>query len=212
MLKYHDIEQNTEIWQGMRAAKLTSSKLACIMANYGKAFGEPAKKYAKRLAIEKITGKPSENGYSNGHMDRGHEEEPIARALYEQEMFVDVLNGGFFCNDKIGCSPDGLVGDDGLIEIKSAIGEVHLTRVESKKHDSAYTWQLLGNMLYTSREWIDFISYCSEFPAGKRLYVKRLFAKDYQKEFRQIKERSDQFLELVAQKVDIIQDSRYINL
>ena len=103
-MKYHDIEQNSDEWYQMRAGKLTSSNLAKVMANYGKAFGEPAKKYAVTIAVEQITGKPISSDYQNEHMQRGHEQEPIARELYEQETFSTVYNGGFFCSDSIGCS------------------------------------------------------------------------------------------------------------
>ena len=95
MFEFHDVDQNTDEWFAMRAGLLTSSKLGTIMANYGKAFGEPAKKYAVNIAIEQITSKPIASSYSNEHMERGHEQEPIARMLYEEETFSEVSNGGF---------------------------------------------------------------------------------------------------------------------
>ena len=120
-MTWHNVQQNEDEWYYLRSRKITSSALSCAMANYGKAFGEPAKKYAINIAVEQITGEPISSDYSNSHMDRGHEEEPLARAMYEQEYFCEVTNGGFYEDGDVGCSPDGLVNDDGVIEIKSAI-------------------------------------------------------------------------------------------
>ncbi len=209
MFKFHDISQNSDEWFQMRSGKLTSSKLSVIMANYGKAFGEPAKKYAKEIAVEQITGKSIPSAYSNDHMARGHEEEPIARMAYEDETFCEVANGGFFESEFVGCSPDGRVSSDGVVEIKSAIPSIHFDRVNKGTFDSQYKWQLLGNMKFPQKDWIDFISYCSSFPEGKRLYICRLLAKDYQKEFDMIDERIIEFKELVNSSKEIILNSSY---
>jgi hypothetical protein len=167
------------------------------MANYGKAFGIPAKKYAVNLAIEQITSKAIPSSYSNPHMQRGHEQEPFARALYENETFCDVTNGGFFESESIGCSPDGLVDSDGVIEIKSVIASVHYDTIRKGGFDSAYKWQLIGNLYFTGRDWIDYISYCAEFPEGKQLHVYRLNKGDYIEEFKMIESRCKEFLEVV---------------
>lgn len=195
-----DCEQNTEEWFALRAGKVTGSTLAKIMANYGKAFGEPAKKAAVNIALEQINGKPLANeNYSNAHMERGHEQESIARALYEARYFVKVENGGFFDNGDTGCSPDGRVGKDGLIEIKSVIGTQQYKTIKSESYDTAYKWQLIDNLKETEREWIDYTSYCADFPEGKQLYIYRLHADDVFKEFRMIDVRMDQFRELIEE-------------
>ena len=98
---WHDIEQNADEWFLLRAGKVTASSLNKVMANYGKAFGDPAKKYAVDIAVQQITGSTSGGGYSNEHMDRGHEEEPLAKMLYEETYFCDVTNGGFFEDGRI---------------------------------------------------------------------------------------------------------------
>lgn len=211
MLKFYDIDQNSDEWYSMRGGRLTSSMLGKVMANYGKAFGEPAKKYANQIALEQITGKACESGYQNEAMERGHVEEPIARALYEDETFCEVTNGGFFCNELIGCSPDGLVGVNGVIEIKSAIASIHYERLRKQTFDSSYKWQLIGNLKHTGREWIDFISYCSDYPEEKRLYIYRLWAENLEKEFKQIDERTNDFFELVSECKSNILELPYIN-
>jgi hypothetical protein len=207
---FHDIEQNTDAWFDIRAGKLTSSNMGKVMANYGKAFGNPAKQLATKIAIERITEKPMDsNGYSNAHMERGHEQEPIARSLYETEYFCDVTNGGFFDGGDVGCSPDGLVDNDGCIEIKSVIHSVHMDNIKRQSIDPAYKWQCIANLHFTGRDWLDFISYCAEFPQGKRLYVCRVHSDQVGSEVAMMNTRIVEFMELVETTKDMILNSRY---
>lgn len=208
-MQHHNIEQNTDEWLALRAAKLTGSGFSKVMANYGKAFGEPAKKYAADIALEQITGLPIGQGYSNEHMERGHEQEPIARMKYEEEFFCAVDNGGFFESDWIGVSPDGLVYEDGVIEIKSVISSVHYTNIKRQSFDPAYRWQLIGNLKFTGRDWIDFISFCADYPDDKKLYTFRLFKNDLTEEFKQMDDRIAQFKELVEKTKNNILESKY---
>lgn len=206
---FHDIPQNEDEWFSMRAGLLTSSKLGTIMANYGKAFGEPAKKYAVNIAIEQITGKPIPSTFSNAHMERGHEQEPIARMMYEDQTFFEVTNGGFFGSSFVGCSPDGLVDDCGVIEIKSVIAPVHFATVKRQSLDPAYRWQCIGNLMFTGREWLDFISYCAEFPEGKQLFTHRIYPANLEDEFKMINIRIVEFKKLVDDVRDKILASSY---
>lgn len=207
MFKFIDVEQNTDEWFDLRAGKLTSSKMGAVMANYGKAFGEPAKKYAVNIAIEQLTGVPIQSTFSNDHMERGHEQEPIARGLYEYKTFSTVSNGGFFKSEFIGCSPDGLVLTDGVIEIKSVIAPVHFASIKRNTVDPAYKWQCIANLKFTGRDWLDFISYCADFPMGYQLFIHRMFKTEYREEFDMIDERIDGFKKLVAETRDIILNS-----
>ena len=211
MFKFHDIQQNTDEWFLLRAGKLTGSKFGTIMAKYGKPFGEPAKKYAVNIAIEQITGNPIPSGYSNAHMERGHEQEPIARDLYEQENFTDVSNGGFFESDFVGMSPDGLIDDDGVIEIKSVIPSVHYANIKRGSVDPAYKWQCIGNLKFCGRDWLDFISFCADFPVDKQLFVHRIRKKDLVSEFDMIDNRIDQFKILVDESKQKILNGNYDN-
>lgn len=206
---FFDVEQNTDEWLSMRAGRLTSSKLGVVMANYGKAFGDPAKKYAVNIAIEQITGQPLPSEYTNADMERGHVQEPIARMLYEEETFCSVGNGGFYCSEFIGCSPDGLVNNDGLVEIKSAIPSIHYGRIKSQKVDSQYKWQCIGNLKFTGRDWLDFISFCSDFPEEKKLYIYRLHKDQLSKEFEMINSRVEEFEKLVKTTKSTILESNY---
>jgi hypothetical protein len=195
---FHDVQQNTDAWDALRLGKATASNFACFMANYGKEFGEPAKDYALRIALEILNRKKAEYGFSNADMERGHEQEPVARMLYEEENFVDVTNGGFFDWGQYGDSPDGLVGEDGVVEIKSVVAKTHYATLMRGSFDPAYRWQLVGHLDCTGRDWVDFVSYCSDFPIGNQLIVSRLSRNDCSQEIAMLNERRSEFLELVS--------------
>lgn len=206
-MKFHDIEQNSDAWFALRLGKATASNFACFMSNEGKAFGEPAKRYALKLALERITGEREENGYTNEHMERGHEQEPIARMLYEEAWFVDVTNGGFFDCGEYGDSPDGLVGDDGAIEIKCVIPSVHYATMLRGSFDPTYRWQLVGHLDCTGREWVDFFSYCGLFPESTRGIAYRLYREQCEDELKRLRERRAEFLALVQSIQNTIREA-----
>lgn len=206
---WHDVEQNSDEWFLLRAGKVTASSLNKVMANFGKAFGEPAKKYAVDIAVQQLTGSTSGGGYTNDHMARGHEEEPLAIMAYEAEYFCTVGNGGFYDNGDTGTSPDGNVYEDGLIEVKSAIPSVHYDRIKKQSYDSAYKWQLVGHLKFTGRDWVDFISYCSSFPEDKKLYTHRSDPDNFKDEFQMVDERLDEFKELIASTKETILNNDY---
>lgn len=208
-MEFLDVEQNSDEWFEMRAGKLTGSKFGTIMANDGKAFGEPAKKYAANIALEQITGKAISSDYSNDHMQRGHDQEPLARMKYEEQFFCTVDNGGFFDCGDTGVSPDGLVGEDGLIEIKSVIPSVHYASIKRQSFDPAYRWQLIGNLKSTERDWIDFVSYCADYPEDKQLFVFRLHKDHYKAEFEKMSIRTALFIKLVKETKESILTNQY---
>jgi hypothetical protein len=200
---WHNVQQGSDEWNQLRCGKATASNFGCFMANDGKAFGDPAKRYALQIAIERIRGVKAEVGFTNDHTERGNEQEPIARAMYEDENFVNVSNGGFFDCGLFGDSPDGLVGDDGLIEIKSVIASTHYSTLKRDSFDPAYRWQLAGHLDCTNRQWVDFVSYCSEFPEDKQLLIFRSTRLDMMHEITRLRERRNEFLILVE---DIMSD------
>lgn len=196
-MRFLDVQQNTDEWQALRLGKATASNFACFMAREGEAFGEPAKRYALQLALEIITGRKAEHGFSNEHMERGHQQEPVARRLYEQERFVDVANGGFFDCGDYGDSPDGLVHADGVIEIKSVLAPTHYDTLRRDRFDPAYRWQLIGHLDCTGRAWVDFISYCADFPPERQLFIDRLWRRQCEAEVQRLRQRRAEFLRLV---------------
>ena len=203
---WHDVEQNGAEWAELRTGRLTGSNLATIMAHYGKGFGDPAMRLAKNIAYERMTGQSMSEHYgdsfSNADMERGHMQEPIARRLYESETFCDVTNGGFYCNDWLGFSPDGLVDLDGQIEIKSVKPPAHDDNLTRGSFDPAYKWQIIGNLWASKRDWLDFVSYCSAAPDGYQLIVYRTEATQLQDEFEMIDKRTDEFIELVKKIIN----------
>jgi len=201
---FNDVQQNTEEWMALRTGKATASNFGCFMANEGKAFGDPAKRYALQIALELATGKKSEFSFSNDHMERGHEQEPVARMLYEEERFCTVDNGGFFDCGQYGDSPDGLVGGDGVIEIKSVIAPTHYATLTRGSYDPAYKWQLVGHLDCTGREWVDFISYCADFPESRQLIVHRLYSEQCKDELNRLRQRRTEFLTLVRETLETI--------
>lgn len=208
-MRWIDIDQlaDEEKWLDLRIGKIGGSSIGKIMANFGKAFGQPAHDVALKVALEKIKGVCEDSGFQNEHTDRGKAQEPIARMLYEEKTFCKVTNGGFYdVSEYVGVSPDGLVGDDGLIEIKSVIATRHFPTIKRGSFDPSYKWQLYFNLMCSGREWIDYIEYCSGFPSGKQLFIDRVKKDDCQNEFKMIGERMAEFELLISEKIKIIMD------
>lgn len=196
---WHNVEQNTPEWELLKLGKASSSSYAKFMANYGKPFGEPAHRYALQLALERITGRKAEHSFKNDDMERGHEQEPLARMLYEEMFFCEVTNGGFFDFGLYGDSPDGLVGEDGEVEIKSVIATTHEATIKRGSFDPAYRWQMAGHF-DKGRKWIDFVSYCADYPERLQLVVYRTHREEMADEIAKLHERRAEFLALVATK------------
>jgi hypothetical protein len=204
-MKWHDVEQNSPEWDALRLGKATASGYSKFMANYGNAFGDPALRYALQIALERVTGNKAEYSFRTDDMERGHEQEPIARMLYEEQTFTDVTNGGFFDWGNYGDSPDGLIDSDGVLEIKCVIAPVHHANIRRGKPDPTYKWQIVGHFDGTGRDWVDFASYCSDYPEHQQLVVYRAYRNELQTELAQLAERRAQFLELVQREYDQLQ-------
>ena len=170
--KFHDIQQDDD-WLKIRLGYITSSNFACIMANNPKNFGEPAKKYAMKLAVESVTGNKIET-YTNKYMEDGINKEQDGRELYEEETMQAVKNGGFMTYGEYASSSDGLVLEDGMVEIKSVIFSTQFANI-SRGLDPAYKWQIQGQLFVYDRKWVDFTSYCDVFPEGKQLNIVRIY-------------------------------------
>ena len=209
MSKYYDIEQWSDEYCELKSGKVSSSHFAEIMAHsidrqgvfddLAK-WGESAKKYAMRVALERQTGKRIET-FSNDWMNRGNELEPIARSKYECKTFHIVKNGGLFIDGELATSPDGLV-DDGGIEIKCVKYNTHFSVLESKYYDTKYKWQIYGQQLIANLKWVDFTSYCPDFPQEKELYIHRV--NDNLVEIEYLQKRLEQFKKLVNEYQTVI--------
>lgn len=165
----HDVEQGTEAWHRLRLGVPTASRFSDILAQ-GKG-GAPSKvrdRYMRDLMGELETGAPVE-GYSNWHMERGHEMEDEIRRQYCFEHAADVARVGFVLRGEVGCSPDGFVGDDGLLEIKSQLPALLIETREAGVFPVEHVAQVQGALWITGRAWCDIaIGY-----RNARLFVRR---------------------------------------
>ena len=202
---WHNVEQNAPEWEALKLGKASSSSYAKFMANCGKPFGEPAHRYALQIALERITGRKADYSFKNDDMDRGNEQEPLARMLYEELFFANVSNGGFFDFGEYGDSPDGIVGVKGRIEVKSVIASTHEATIKRGSFDPAYKWQMAGHFDPPDCEWVDFVSYCADYPEWSQLVVYRTHREEMADEIAKLHERRAEFLKLVAEKESQLQ-------
>ena len=168
---FRDIEQGTDAWFQARAGIPTASEFSKVCAKPGPRGGTSHKemigrtKYMRKLAAEIITGEPAEAEWSgNWHTQRGKEREGDARDLYAFLKDVEPEQVGFIRNGNCGCSPDSLIGNDGMLEIKDAIGSVQVERLVSGVLPPEHKAQCYGALMVSEREWIDFMSHSRGLP------------------------------------------------
>jgi len=173
-----EIKQGTEIWHTARMGKVTASRVADLMATTKSGPAASRTNYMMELLCQRLTGN-REEGYINAAMQRGTDLEPFARIAYEANENCDVTEVGFVLHptiDNFGCSPDGLVGDCGLIEIKCPNTAQHVEFLRTGKPDGKYIKQMMAQMSCTERPWCDFVSYDDRMPDQlqyKRVRVER---------------------------------------
>jgi hypothetical protein len=157
-------EQGSPEWFAARLGLPTASEFSTVMAK-GKDGGKSLtrKTYMLKLAGEILTGEPMES-YSNQHMERGKEQEAEAREAYELMRDVDCQQVGFIINGDKGCSPDSLIGDDGGLEIKTALPHIQVERLLKGDLPAEHRAQVQGVMWVAERKWLDFVSYCPRLP------------------------------------------------
>jgi putative phage-type endonuclease len=169
------MNQQTPEWFAQRVGKVTASRIADVMAKVKSGEAASRANYRAQLVAERLTGVPAES-YSNASMQWGTETEPYARMAYEASTGNLVLETGFALHPEIGfsgASPDGLIGDDGLVEIKCPNTATHIDYLLSKSVPEKYKPQMAWQMACTEREWCDFISYDPRLPDDLRLFVVR---------------------------------------
>ena len=159
-----DCEQGSPEWYEARLGLPTASEFATIMAK-GKDGGTSVTRrtYLLKLAGEILTGRPMES-YSNAHMERGKEQEDEARQAYELMKDIDCQRIGFIVNGDKGCSPDSLIGEDGGLEIKTALPHIQVDRLLKGELPPEHRAQVQGSMWVAERKWWDFVSYCPGLP------------------------------------------------
>lgn len=172
-----EIIQGSDAWHALRLGKVTASKVADVMSK-GKGPAESAgvRNYRAALVCERLTGQREET-YTNGAMQRGTDLEPLARECYEFLTGCTVEQIAFMDHPTVamsGASPDGCIGEDGLVEIKCPNTATHIDYLLGGTPPSVYVPQMTWQMACTGRKWCDFVSYDPRLPEELQMFVVRL--------------------------------------
>ncbi|MCB0066589.1 MAG: YqaJ viral recombinase family protein [Caldilineaceae bacterium] len=170
------IEQGTDEWFAVRCGKVTASRIADMLARTKTGWGASRMNYCAQLVAERLTGAVAES-YVSPPMLRGMETEAEARSVYEMTIGQNVKQIGFVVHPNIdmsGASPDGLVGDAGLVEIKCPNTATHIATLLGGSVPGKYRLQMQWQMACTGRQWCDFVSYDPRMPEQMRLFVDRI--------------------------------------
>lgn len=170
------LEQGTPEWLQERCGKVTASRIADVMAKTKTGVSASRANYMADLIAERLSGVPKVH-FTNAAMQHGTETEPQARAMYALETGQEVTETGFHPHPAIegcGASPDGLVGDDGLVEIKCPNTSTHIETLRGAKIDRKYLLQMQWQMICTGREWCDFVSFDPRLPVEMQIHIQRV--------------------------------------
>lgn len=170
------MDQGSDEWFAIRIGKVTASRVADIIAKTKSGYSASRDNYMAQLVCERLTNQKAES-FTNAAMQHGTETEPLARAAYEAIKDVLVDEVGFVPHPTIkmaGASPDGFVGQDGLIEIKCPNTATHIDTLLSESVQTKYFTQMQFQLACTGREWCDFVSFDNRLPEELQLFVKRV--------------------------------------
>jgi putative phage-type endonuclease len=174
------IEQGTQEWLELRKGKVTASRVADILAKTKTGVSASRANYLMELAIQRVTGFIEES-YTNAAMQWGKDNEGTARALYEAKADVFVDQVPFIDHPTVegfGCSPDGLVGTEGLVEIKCPNSTTHWEYFKKNVPPQKYVIQMQAQMACTNTQWCDFVSYDPRMPERSQLLIVRVARDD----------------------------------
>ena len=177
MLDPRTVEQGSELWKMLRLGHVTASNIADVMAKGKYGESETRRKYKIKLLAERLS-EQSQDSYSNAAMEWGVENEQYAAMAYEVANEVLLDKTGFCLHPSIkwlGVSPDRLVGDTGLVEIKCPNTTTHLDYILDDQVPAKYYKQIQCQLWVTGREWCDFVSYDPRLPAANQLFIKRAY-------------------------------------
>jgi putative phage-type endonuclease len=197
-----DIPQGSDEWIAARCGKVGASRMGDLMARTKSGWGASRANYAAELIAERLTGCPAEK-YKNAAMTWGTEHEAEARALYEFLNDCEVRTVGLVTHPSIAnalASPDGLVGEDGLVEFKCPNTSTHIETLLGGAIDKRYVLQMAWQMACTGRAWCDFCSYDPRLPAEMQMHVTRVKRDDDM--IRELQHEVTLFLKEVDETVD----------
>lgn len=175
-----ELTQGSTEWLQARAGRVTASRIADVMAKIKTGESASRRDYKAQIVAEILTGTPQENGFKSAEMQWGNDQEPFARAAYEIATGAMVDQVGLVLHPTIergAASPDGLVGLDGLVEIKCPKTATHLQYLVDGKVPTHYQPQMLWQMACTERQWCDFVSFDPRLPEHLQLFIRR-FSRD----------------------------------
>jgi putative phage-type endonuclease len=170
------MEQRTDDWFAARLGKVTASRISDVMAKTKTGYSASRENYMAQLIVERLTNTKAES-FSSAAMEWGTNQEPFARAAYEVKTGVLVEEEGFVQHksiDMAGASPDGLVGTNGLVEIKCPNTATHIDTLLSQKIADKYIMQMQFQMACTDRMWCDFVSFDPRMPEKNQIFIKRV--------------------------------------
>jgi len=170
------MEQRSTEWFSARLGCVTASRTADVMAKTKSGYSASRANYMAQLITERLTGQQAE-GFSSAAMQWGTDTEPQARMAYELMTGETVTETGFVLHPSIpnfGASPDGLVGSDGLIEIKCPNTATHIDTLLAEKVPSKYMTQMHVQMICTGRDWCDFVSFDPRLPGEMTFWMQRV--------------------------------------
>ena len=172
----NEIIQGSPEWFSVRLGRVTASRVADVVAKTKTGWGASRANYMAELIAERLTGEVAPS-FSSAAMQWGTEMEPMARAAYEFRTDATVETIGFVSHPSIlmsGASPDGLVGSDGLVEIKCPNTATHIDTLMGDTIDGKYQTQMQWQMACTGRQWCDFVSFDPRMPESMRLFIQRV--------------------------------------
>lgn len=196
-----ELVQGTDEWRRARAGSLGASVVHEAVARTKTGWGASRANRMATLVIERLTGEPIDT-FQTSAMLHGIETEPEARVAYEFYRNATVTEIGLVRHPSIAgthASPDGLVGENGLLEIKCPQPAQHLNTLMGEAIPDKYVVQMQWQMRCCEREWTDFVSYNPAFPDPMRLFVQRVFRDD--KRIGELEEMVVPFLDEVSEKV-----------
>ena len=195
-------EQRTAEWFQARLGKVTASRVADVIAKTKTGYSASRENYMAQLVVERLTNTQAES-FTNAAMQWGTDQEPFARAAYELKMGVMVDETGLVDHPTIpmaGASPDGLVGEDGLVEIKCPNTATHIDTLLTQTVPAKYITQMQFQMACTGRQWCDFVSFDPRMPQKAQIFIKRVLRDD--SFIKEIESEIKKFLAEVSAKVD----------
>ena len=207
-----EVEQGSPEWYAQRCGKATASRISDIVAKTKTGYSTSRANYMAQLVVERMTNQVAES-YTNAAMEWGVEHEPFARGAYEAKTGNLVDQVGAIDHPSIpmsAASPDGLVGDEGCLEIKCPNTATHIETILGEEPAKKYYDQMQWQMACTGRKWCDFVSYDPRMPEHLKLLVKRVERNDVY--IAELEREVSQFLAEVDDKVKKLNEIKVLEL